>query len=276
MIGHCRAVIRAVLFMLWTGGLLPVYGVLFPFGWRLRRLIVALWHKGVCRICGIRVRRHGVPVSGEDALLVGNHVSYLDIPVLASQKDVTFVAKADVGTWPVFGFLARIAQTAFIERNPSKARKQKLELQHRLIKGENLFIFPEGTSSDGEKVLPFKTTLFQMVIEDGIREHCSVQAVTLAFLHDHKGRKLTREEQDCYTWYGDMTLMPHLWAVFRRKGVLAEVIFHPAVKADDFASRKELAKWAEQQVSDGLHRLKGHPVEAFAVRVPEAQKLPEA
>ncbi|MDV7339565.1 lysophospholipid acyltransferase family protein [Terasakiella sp. A23] len=250
-----RGIIRAILFLSWTLLLVPPYLVLFMLGRWIRRPFVSLWHRGVCAIIGMKVNQHGTPYEGQRVLLAGNHISYLDIPLLASCYDITFVAKADVASWPLFGFLARIAQTAFIERKPSKAREQKIQLQQRIMDGERLMIFPEGTSSKGESVLPFKSSLFEMIMEDHIRTDCAIQPVTISFNKKADGDILSSQERDSFAWYGDMTLLPHLWHVFCIKGAEVDIIFHAPAMAHDFADRKEASAWAETRVGNGLASL---------------------
>jgi len=250
-----RGTVRAIQFLLWTVLVVVPYLLCYPFGRWIRRPWVSLWHRGVCIITGMKVRAYGTPHKDQRVLLAGNHISYLDIPVLASCFDITFVAKSDVASWPVFGFLARIAQTAFIERKPSKARQQKAELKNRLMAGGNLMIFPEGTSSDGTKVLPFKSALFEMVMENDIRDHCFIQPVTASFRRTATGIPLTDQERDFFAWYGDMTLLPHLWTVFCLPGVQIDIFFHPPQKASAFDTRKEVATWAQANVEQGLEFL---------------------
>ncbi|NVK19444.1 MAG: 1-acyl-sn-glycerol-3-phosphate acyltransferase [Methylocystaceae bacterium] len=261
-----RGVIRALFFLSWTVLLVPPYLLIFILGRRIRRPFVNLWHRGVCKIIGMKVKHHGTAYQGKRVLLAGNHISYLDIPILASCHDITFVAKADVAGWPLFGFLARIAQTAFIERKPSKTRQQKVELQQRILDGEHLMVFPEGTSSKGEIVLPFKSSLFEMVMEDHIRSECAIQPVTIAFSRKTDGTALTPDERDSFAWYGDMTLPPHLWRVFCLEGCYVDVIFHSPAMASDFADRKEAAAWVETRVANGLAGLlhdSTHPAQSF-------------
>jgi len=250
-----RGIIRTLAFLGWTAFLVPPYLLIFVFGRPLRRPMVGLWHRGVCALIGMKVTSYGKPSQSKRVLLAGNHISYLDIPVLASCMDLTFVAKADVAGWPLFGFLAKIAQTAFIERKPSKARHQKAALQQRILDGERLMIFPEGTSSAGHSVLPFKSALFEMVMEDGLRDICTIQPVTIAFCRTRQGTSLNAQERDHFAWYGKMTLAPHLWDAFCLPGVEVDVIFHAPAQASDFASRKELAQWAQMRCTAGLANL---------------------
>jgi 1-acyl-sn-glycerol-3-phosphate acyltransferase len=255
MIGTLRGIVRAILFLGWTVLLVPPYLLLYPLGRWVRRPFVSLWHRGVCFIISLRVHQHGHPVKNQKVLLAGNHISYLDIPLLASCLDITFVAKADVAQWPLFGFLAKIAQTAFIERKPSQAKKQKIDLKKRLLSGERLMIFPEGTSSNGEKVLPFKTPLFETVMEEDLKESCLIQPVSLGISANPDGAPIESKHRDGFAWYGDMTLPPHLWAVFCSTGYDVDVIFHPAAKAVDFNNRKDLALWVENRSRAGVNAI---------------------
>lgn len=252
-----RGITRAVLFLTWTGLLVPPYLLLFMLGRPVRRPFIKLWHRGVCHLIGLKVTRYGTPHQGKRVLLAGNHISYLDIPILASCHDITFVAKSDVAHWPVFGFLARIAQTAFIERTPNKARQQKHDLQDRLLSGEHLMIFPEGTSSAGDSVLAFKTSLFEIAMTPAVRDDCILQPVSLSFCTGPDGRPLTQDQRDLFAWYGDMTLAPHLWRVFCLNGCHVSVIFHPPMRASDFDNRKAASHWVETRVRHGLSSLQG-------------------
>ena len=243
-----RGTIRALFFLSWTALLVPPYLLLYPLGRWVRRPFVSLWHRGVCLLIGMKVIQHGTPFKGRRLLLAGNHISYLDIPVLAACMDITFVAKADIANWPLFGFLAKIAQTAFIERKPSHARKQKRVLQQRILNGENLMIFPEGTSTDGTYVKEFKSSLFEMVMEKHLQDSCYIQPVTICLNKDTPSNRL-------FAWYGDMTLVPHLWAVFGQENITIDVLFHAPAKAIEFNDRKELADWVQHRVQSGLCNL---------------------
>lgn len=252
-----RGIVRSFLFASWTLILVIPYLVLYPLGRWIRRPFVKLWHRSACFLIGMKVNTYGSPCEDPRVLLAGNHISYLDIPVLASLFDVTFVAKSEVASWPVFGFLARIAQTAFIERKPSKVRQQKVELKERILSGERLMIFPEGTSSKGETVLPYKSALFEMVCEDDLRDHCLVQPVTISFSRSKDNKPLDSLERDNFAWYGDMTLPPHLWKAFCLEGVNVDVIFHAPARPNEFKNRKELAIWMESRTHAGLRYLLG-------------------
>ena len=156
-----RGAFRLASYLLLTLLLLPIHLLALSLGLRtvVNRLPV-LYHRMVCFILGIRVRVHGKRSDVTPTLFVCNHVSYLDVEVLGSLVPGSFVAKAEVATWPFYKTLAKAQRTIFVERTSSKTSASRDEMVKRLDTGDNLMLFPEGTSSDGTRVLPFRTALF--------------------------------------------------------------------------------------------------------------------
>ncbi len=197
----------------------------------------------VCRIAlivlGLRVSNDGVPMSTSGAF-VANHSSWLDIFVLNAGTPLVFVSKAEVADWPGIGWLARLTGTVFVERAAREAGQQKAILETRIAAGNRLLFFPEGTSSDGLRVLGFKPTLFAALFSGN---PASVQPVTVAY-HAPEGC-----DPRFYGWWGDMDFGPHLMQLlaFPRFGNVI-VTWHPALSVADFPDRKALAKAAEAQV----------------------------
>ena len=196
-------------------------------------------------------------------LFVSNHLSYLDIEVLGSLIPGSFVAKTEVGTWPFFGALARLQRTVFVDRNRrGSADAQRDSLQSRLEAGDNLVLFPEGTSSDGNRTLPFKSALFAAA---GLRidgKPLTVQPVSLACT-TLDGIPLGRRLRPIYAWYGDMDLVPHLWNVVKQGQLRITVIFHPPVTLETVRSRKALADHCWRAIAAGVS-------DANAGRLPDA------
>lgn len=195
-------------------------------------------------VIGLRLRRRGRPFEGLGAQ-VANHTGWLDIWVLNAASEVTFVSKAEVRGWPVLGWMAAISGTIFISRRRGDAAEQRAVLRSRLLGGETLVFFPEGTSTDGRRVLPFKSTLFATFAEPELAA-ARVQPVTLIY------RAPPGERAEIYGWWGGMTLAPHLLRVLAlpRRGSV-DVIYHePAPAASD---RKALARRCEAAVRAGLH-----------------------
>ncbi|MGD9918808.1 MAG: lysophospholipid acyltransferase family protein [Paenirhodobacter sp.] len=208
--------------------------------------------KSVCRaafpILGIRYRVTGERMQHIGAV-VANHASWLDIFSLNACQTVYFVSKAEVARWPGIGWLARATGTLFIVRDKREARAHQALLEARIRAGHHLLFFPEGTSTDGTRVLPFKTTLFQAFYADGLDKVMQIQPVTVNY------RGPAGEDPRFYGWWGDMSFGPHLAKVLaaRRQGEI-EVVFHPPRDVRDFASRKELAADCEAAVRAGLRR----------------------
>ncbi|MCV2890001.1 lysophospholipid acyltransferase family protein [Ruegeria aquimaris] len=200
----------------------------------------------VCRNA-FRILGIGFSTSGElmrqHGAVVANHSSWLDIFALNARKRIYFVSKAEVASWPGIGWLARATGTVFIERNPKKAREQTALFEERLKAGHKLLFFPEGTSTDGLRVLPFKTTLFAAFFTPELRDFMYVQPVTVVF-HPPEG-----QSNRFYGWWGDMEFGPHLLKTLaaRRQGRV-ELIYHEPVRVAGFDSRKALAAFCEAAV----------------------------
>lgn len=222
---------------------------------RQKAHLPVLFHRGLARSLGIRIRCHGRPPRQKSVLYVANHVSWADIPVLGARIRAAFVAKSDVAGWGMVGWLATLARTVFVERTrPSSIGEQRNAISERLARGESVILFPEGTNSDGTGVLPFKSSLFA-VTED--LPDVVVQPVTIAYTSVN-GIPVTRDRLPDLAWIGDTELMPHAMAFMALGRVHAELLFHPPVRAADFANRKLLARHCETVIADGYRRLMGH------------------
>lgn len=205
----------------------------------------------VCRtaflILGMRLKMRG-ELMKERGAVVANHSSWLDIFALNARKRIYFVSKSEVAKWPGIGWLARATGTVFINRNPREAAAQTEVFRNRLLAGHKLLFFPEGTSTDGLRVLPFKSTLFAAFFSDELRHEMHIQPVTVIY-HAPQG-----EEDRFYGWWGDMEFGPHLLKTLaaRRQGSV-ELVYHAPVRVDDFPNRKTLAAHVEQVVRKGHH-----------------------
>jgi 1-acyl-sn-glycerol-3-phosphate acyltransferase len=203
--------------------------------------------QGVCRaalwIIGLRLRVQGIPLRGRGAI-VANHCSWLDILVLNATAPVFFVAKAEVARWPGIGALARLAGTVFIARDPAQAAQQKALFESRLRAGHRLLFFPEGTSSDGLRVLPFKSTLFAAFFTPELRPLLEIQPAALRYSAP-KG-----QDARFYGWWGGMEFGSHFAQVLcqTRQGRV-DVAFAPAMSLGDAQDRKALAFACENSVA---------------------------
>ena len=203
---------------------------------------------------GIDVRRTGAPSVDPPALYVSNHASYLDIVVLSTLLDASFVAKNEVSGWPLFGLLAKLVNTIFVDRRPSRSGAHRNEMCERLEAGRSLILFPEGTSSDGNRVLPFNSTFFAIVEEPVHGKPIPVQPISIAYTR-YNNLPMSRRERPYLTWYGDTAMAGHLWRLLTIGRATVEVRFHSPVTVEAFGSRKALAAACEQTVAGGLSRL---------------------
>ncbi len=211
------------------------------------------WHRWCRRIIGMKIEIKGASLVSGPALFVSNHISYLDVTAIGSVVDGVFVSRADVRDWPVFGFLARLQRTIFIKRCPRYARQQLLELSGRLCAGDRLILFPEGTSSDGNTILPFKSTLFAVAETQVAARAIPVQPISIAYTR-LDGFPLGRLFRPIYAWYGDMPFASHLWRLMGYGRFQVEITIHDPIRFEEFESRKALARYCEQEVTRGFSR----------------------
>jgi 1-acyl-sn-glycerol-3-phosphate acyltransferase len=220
----------------------PLFGQDRPVTPVITRLVC----RGSLAILGVGYEVTGQPMRHLGAV-VANHSSWLDIFALNACQSVYFVSKAEVARWPFIGWLARATGTVFIERDRRRAQVQKAEFELRLRAGHRLLFFPEGTSTDGRRVLAFKSTLFEAFFTHGLEHVMQLQPTSVVY-HAPAG-----QDARFYGWWGAMALAPHLLQVLAtgRQGRI-EVIFHPAFSVEEFPSRKELARRCEDDIRHGV------------------------
>ncbi len=247
------AALRFLAFVGWTLIALPPYLVLTALNWSGYTRYVRAYFRVVTRLLGFQVVVKGAPPSAaRPTLFVANHASYLDIIILGSVLEANFVAKAEVAGWPGFGYLSRIARTVFVNRARGATARERDQLSTRLHAGDSLILFPEGTSNDGNRVLPFKSSLFavaQMRTGDG--KALPVQPVSVAYTR-LDGQPMGRAFRPFFAWYGDMTMAGHLFEVLGLGQATVEVVFHPPVTIADFADRKALANHCHDVINHAV------------------------
>ncbi|MGB8813674.1 MAG: lysophospholipid acyltransferase family protein [Paracoccaceae bacterium] len=200
----------------------------------------------VCRsaflILGIGYSTRGTPMQQPGAI-VANHGSWLDVFTLNAAQRVYFVSKSEVAGWPGIGWLARATGTLFIARKGTEAKVQQELFEARLRAGHRLLFFPEGTSTDAVRVLPFKSTLFAAFFTHGLEHVLHIQPVTVVY-HAPDG-----EDPRFYGWWGEMDFAGSLLKMLAtRNHGRVEVIFHAPVPVDGFADRKVLAAYCERVI----------------------------
>ncbi len=226
--------------------ILPMYLLRIGGFKRSSQALVRIACRASLRAMGLTLQVHGTPMRGAGAI-VSNHVSWMDIFVMNAVHNIYFVAKADVAGWPVIGMIARSVGTVFIRRKISDAAQQKAMFVNRVGQGDRLFFFPEGTSTDGQQVLPFKSTLFAAFFDEALKETMLVQPVTLRYV------AAAPRDPWFYCWWGDMEFVEHFLMILASdtKGAV-QITFHEPFEVADFSDRKRLAKAAEDAVRSGL------------------------
>jgi 1-acyl-sn-glycerol-3-phosphate acyltransferase len=248
-----RAAFRAIPYLLWTLLLLPVQAVAVALGLGLAQRLPVLYHRVCCRMLGMHVATRGRKSRDRPTLFVANHSSYLDIMVLGSLIPGSFVAKAEIAGWPFFGTLAKLQRSVFVDRKPQNTHLQRDEMQKRLDAGENLILFPEGTSDDGNTVEPFRSALLS-VAERRVgktRRPLTLQPVSIAYTRLN-GVPLGYALRPLVAWYGDMDLAPHLGRFLGLGDVEVVVEFHEPVTIEVFGSRKALTDHCYRVVAAGV------------------------
>ncbi len=244
-------VIRLVLYFAWTLSLMPIQWVGLALRWRWVRTLPLFYHRWCCRILGFRLRVIGRPTSERPVLFAANHISYTDITILGSLIPGSFIAKKEVANWPFFGWLAKLQRTVFVDRRIGSAAAQRDAISQRLAAGEALILFPEGTSGDGNRTLPFKTALFSAAEDKGNIGPIVVQPVSLAYTR-LDGIPIGRSYRPFFAWYGSMGLVPHLWSMIGLGKLEVLVQFHPATFLADCGSRKALAAYCQARIAGGM------------------------
>lgn len=253
-----RGVILLTGFLVLTLPLMPVQAVLKRVAPKSARTFPHWYHRRVCGLLGLRIHQTGTVAKGSPVLFVANHSSWLDIPIISAIAPVSFIAKKEVGGWPGVSSLAQLQRSVFVDREKrlSVADTAK-EVSQRLAAGDNLVLFAEGTSSDGNRLLPFRTSLFGAVKASGKSERGPatsagnqapvVQTLTVVYSKLH-GVPLGRFDRALTGWYGDMDMVPHAWALLCAGPLDIIVDIGPPIALDSFKDRKALARHTEIEI----------------------------
>ena len=265
---NVRAFLVLATFFAFTVPLMPLQLLFVHSGSRFARTFPHWYHRQVCKIVGVRLIVDGEIAQSGGVLVVSNHVSWLDITVLSAVAPVSFIAKKEVGTWPFVKWLAALQRSVFVDRERrTQVGSKANEILDRLKTGDHMVFFAEGTSSDGNGVLPFRSALFAAAKStngetkglETIGSNVSVQTLALAYTKVY-GLPLGRRGRPQVAWYGDMDLASHAWRLLGLGPLDAEIRIGPPVPLDDFPDRKALARYAEDRVrSDVVELLRRRP-----------------
>ncbi|MBL6456631.1 1-acyl-sn-glycerol-3-phosphate acyltransferase [Belnapia sp. T6] len=248
--GRIRAVRRIIAVLLWTLVSIPIQAVLLLLPGRPKIVFARIYHAVLCRLIGLRVQVIGLPTTARPVLFLSNHSSWLDVLVLGGVLEGCFVAKAEVGTWPLIRTVARLGRTVFVSRSRGRTGSEAGAMRDRLKAGDSLILFPEGTSNDGTRVLPFRSSFLATA---GAAEQ--VQPVSLVY-DRLGGLPACRRDRPLFAWYGDMEIGSHFWRLARRSGARATVILHEPFAPALLPDRKAMAAASWATVSDGAARLR--------------------
>ena len=244
---------RLIAYLCLTLPLMPVQALFVALGSRLAESFPVLYHRICCRLMGIDIVTVGTMSRHRPTLFVSNHSSYIDITALGSVIPGSFVAKTEVANWPLYGWLAKLQRTVFVDRKRHTSHVQRDQLQERLKIGGNLILFPEGTSNDGNRVLPFRSALLSVAESAGADSDLVIQPVSIAYV-GLNGIPMGHGLRPLVAWYGDMTLGPHLWQFSRLGKITVVVEFHRPVDLKDAGSRKELTRYCLDAVAAGVEK----------------------
>jgi 1-acyl-sn-glycerol-3-phosphate acyltransferase len=236
--------------------------------------VPVLFHRTVLRLFGVRLTVRGSAPGATPTLVLSNHVSWLDIPVIGSLRPISFVAKAEIAAWPVFGLCASLQRSVFIDRARRAATAEaNAAVAHRLAAGEAMVLFAEGTTGDGNRLLPFRSSLVgaaRAALADPTVERIHLQPLALAYTR-RNGMPVTRRERPAIAWYGDMDLLPHLHALLRGGPIDVVVTWGEPIPFDASTDRKRATALAEAAVRAALGATaQGAPASA-PIRPPAAE-----
>jgi len=265
---RARAIRRGVIVLAWTLISLLIQPVLLCLPGRPKVLFARFYWRAMSWLLGMQIRVIGQrATSDRPVVFVSNHSSWLDIPVLGGQLDACFISKDDVEGWPIVNLVARLGRTVYVSRRRAASGRERDDMRARLAAHDNLILFPEGTTSDGSRVMPFRSAFLSMVEKpvtaDG--KHALVQPVSVVY--DRLGGLPTgRASRPVFAWYGDMDLGSHFWRLAQNRGLRATVLLHAPLDPALFASRKELSQAAWNAAAQGAATLRqnrpAHPTAA--------------
>ncbi len=250
-----RAVRRGIFILLWTVPCLAVQALLLALPGRAKVAFARIYWALFSRCLGLRVRVIGDLASGttdRPVIFVSNHSSWIDIPVVGGVLDGCFVAKGDVAGWPIIGTIARLGRSVFVTRQRGSTVRERDVMRDMLSKGDNLILFPEGTSSDGSRVLPFRSSFFS--IAQGA-ERPLIQPVSVVY-DRLDGLPMGRANRPVFAWYGDMDIASHFWRLAQCRGLRATVLLHAPLDPARFHDRKALSHAVWRTVADGAATLR--------------------
>jgi len=257
-----RALFIAAFFFTMTPLLISLQWTLGKLGLPGWGFIASNYYRVLCALLRIRVHVNGAPMHDRAVLYVSNHVSWADILVIGSLAPVAFIAKREVASWPLVGITAKVQRTVFVDRTRRHQTGDAVaDILKRLKDGMSVVLFAEGTSSDGNRVLPFRSALLGAVEEASARAgNIVIQPMSISYTGLH-GIPMGRQHRPLVAWYGDLDFLPHIKTFIEQGAVDAVVSYGEAVPADVEIDRKTMTKGLESSVRGLLaSALRGRPL----------------
>ena len=248
--GRLRAVRRLALVALWSLVAMPIQAVLLLLPGRAKARFARLYHAGLCRLIGLRVQVVGQVCQDRPVLYVANHSSWLDILALGSVVHACFVAKAEVDSYPFVNIIARLGRTVFVSRTRGTTGREADAMKGVMQAGDSLILFPEGTSNDGTRVLPFRSAFLGVA-----KEARQVQPISVVY-DRLGGLPALRRDRAVFAWFGDMDLGSHSWQLLRREGTRVTVLLHQPFPPEAMPDRKAMARECGHVVGAGAAELR--------------------
>lgn len=242
--GRFRAARRIACVLIFTMLCIPVQGVLVQFSGPARNHFARFYWRTLCWLIGLKLRVIGTPSAEPRTLYVSNHTSWLDILVLGATVNARFVSKSEVADWPLIGWVAKLGRSVFVSRSRGRTGSEAQELRTRLEAGDSLILFPEGTTSDGARVLPFRSSFFSVA---GAASR--IQPVTVVY-DRLGGLPVGRRDRPLFAWYGDMETGSHAWRLLRRTGTRVSVVLNESFSPEAMPDRKALAARVGRSVTE--------------------------
>ena len=280
-----RVIRRGLVISAWTAVCCVIQSAMLALPGRGKARFARLYWSTICRLMGMKVRVIGEPATGGSRPVVyaSNHSSWLDVPVLGGNLLACFVSKDDVGRWPVVGQVARLGRTIFVSRQRGTTGRERDDMRLRLAAGDDLILFPEGTSSDGTRVLPFHSSFFAAakpsVVGNGgsgpTDPHYRPLVQPVSVVYDRlAGLPVGNARRAVFSWYGDMDLASHFWQLAQWRSMRASIVLHPPLDPADFPTRKALAQATWKAVADGAASLRQNRPVVVAARAAPALPRP--
>lgn len=235
-------------FFTMTPLLIAALWILDKLGLEGRRPLTLRYYRALCRVLRVRIEVVGAPSLGRPTLIVSNHVSWLDILVLSAIRPVAFIAKKEVASWPIVGVTARLTNTIFVDRTRRQQTAEvNAEIARKLGHGDPVVLFAEGTSSDGNRVLEFRSALLGAVAQVDPAHQVLLQPVSVGYTRI-QGMPMGRQHRPVVAWYGDLDFTPHFKAFIAHGAVDVTVTFGTPVPFDGATDRKAMTRSLETSV----------------------------